>query len=57
MEYLPVNIFRKGFVGCVGELSVGRVFAVDMIQKAKNGRNVESCREYDKSFPASVIVN
>jgi hypothetical protein len=57
LEYLPVNMFRNGFVGCVGELSIGRVFAVDMIQKAKNGRNVESCREYDESLTNSVIMN
>ena len=46
MEYLPIQMFRKGMVGCVGELSIGRVYAIDMIQRAKNGRNVDTCLEY-----------
>ena len=32
MEYLPIQMFRKGMIGCVGELSIGRVYAIDMIQ-------------------------
>ena len=39
-------MFRKGMEGCVGELSIGHIFAIDMIQKAKNGRNVDTCHEY-----------
>ena len=47
MEYLPIQMFRKGIIGCVGELSIGRVYAIDMIQKAKNGRNVDTCLDYN----------
>ena len=46
LEYLPIQMFRKGIQGCVGELSIGRVFAIDMIQRAKNGRNVDTCHDY-----------
>ena len=46
LEYLPIQMFRKGMKGCVGELSIGRVFGIDMIQKAKNGRNVDTCQDY-----------
>ena len=43
MEYLPIQMFRQGIVGCVGELSIGRSYAIDLIHKAKNGRNVDTC--------------
>ena len=45
MEYLPIQMFRNGIVGCVGELSIGRVYSIDMINKAKNGRNVDTCHD------------
>lgn len=35
--------------GCVGELSIGRVYAIDMIQKAKTGRNVDICHDYNNN--------
>ena len=47
MEYLPIQMFRTGMIGCVGELSIGRVYAIDMIQRAKNGRNVDTCLDYN----------
>ena len=35
--------------GCVGELSIGRVYAIDMIQRAKTGRNVDTCHDYNNN--------
>ena len=49
LEYLPIPKFRKGMEGCVGELSIGRVYAIDMIQKAKTGRNVDTCHDYNNN--------
>ena len=45
IDQLPVPQFRKGFVGCISELSVGKLFSVDLLNRAKNGQNVDSCRE------------
>ena len=45
IDQLPVPQFRKGFVGCISELSVGNLFSVDLLNRAKNGQNVDSCRE------------
>ena len=49
LEYLPIPKFRKGMQGCVGELSIGRVYAIDMIQRAKTGRNVDTCHDYNNN--------
>ena len=45
IDQLPVPQFRKGFVGCISELSVGKLFSIDLLNRAKNGQNVDSCRE------------
>ena len=34
----------RGLVGCVAELSVGAVSAVDMLARAGRGRNVDICQ-------------
>ena len=49
IEHLPIQMFRKGIVGCVGELSVGRVYEIDMIQRAKDGQNVDTCLAHNIS--------
>ena len=45
LEQLPVPQFRRGLVGCISELSVGKLYALDLLNRAKNGQNVDSCRE------------
>ena len=55
LEYLPIQMFRKGMIGCVGELSIGRVFGIDMIQRAKNGRNVDTCQDYKVTSNVGVL--
>ena len=44
LDQLPVPQFRKGLVGCISELSVGKIYSLDLLKRAKNGRNVDSCR-------------
>lgn len=44
LEHLPVPQFRSGLVGCISELSVGKIYSVNLLQRAKNGRNVDNCR-------------
>lgn len=45
IDQLPVPQFRRGLVGCISELSVGKLFALDLLHRAQNGQNVDSCRE------------
>ena len=45
LEHLSVSEFSNGIVGCVGQLSVGQIFDVDLLHRAKNGRNIDTCQE------------
>ena len=45
IDQLPVPQFRRGLVGCISELSVGKLFSLDLLHRAQNGQNVDSCRE------------
>ncbi len=55
IEHLPVSNFARGVVGCVGQLSVGQLFDVDLLKRASDGRNVDSCQdEADESFLLNV---
>jgi len=37
--------YYSGLVGCVGELSVGNIAAIDMLAQANKGRNVDICQK------------
>ena len=45
LEQLPVPQFRYGLIGCISELSIGKLFAIDLLKRAKDGQNVDKCRE------------
>ena len=45
LEQLPAPQFRYGLIGCISELSIGKLFAIDLLNRAKNGQNVDKCRE------------
>ena len=45
VERLAVPEFRRGIRGCVSDLSVGKLFSIEMVLKARRGQNVERCTE------------
>jgi len=46
-EHVPLADFRTPLVGCVGDLSAGRAYNVDLLAEADAGVNVEACRMDD----------
>ena len=43
-DHLPVKEFRRGFVGCIQDLSIGQLFDLDLMKSAATGRNVDVCK-------------
>ena len=57
IEHLSTSTstFGRGIVGCVGQLSVGQMFDVELLQRAGDGRNVDACQDVtDDTFLLNV---
>ena len=55
IEHLSVTTFGRGIVGCVGQLSVGQIYDVELLQRAADGRNVDACQDVtDDAFLLNV---
>ena len=55
VSLLSTSTFGRGIVGCVGQLSVGQMFDVELLQRAGDGRNVDACQDVtDDTFLLNV---
>ncbi|XP_059078305.1 pikachurin-like [Tigriopus californicus] len=45
LEHLPLSEFRHGLMGCIADITIGRLFDIKMMEDSSDGRNVENCLE------------
>jgi hypothetical protein len=55
LEHLPVSDYQIGIVGCVGQLSVGQIYDVNLLHRAKNGRNIDNCQDDNESQQSLLL--
>lgn len=45
-RHLKPDFMRSGFRGCIGEMSLGSLYDVDLMGLAKGGLNLDSCDNF-----------
>ena len=43
LNYLVASRYKTGLVGCVAELNIGNMVNINILHKAKKGKNIDTC--------------